>query len=80
MSKKDMPKFDSLLLGSDESSISNESNKNWWQSNPMTYDWDKSLGEPVYNSHYFQKIDDIFGEGHSLINNPNWPDGFILEG
>ncbi len=79
MSKKDMPDFNSQILDSNESDINNEGNKNWWQSNPMTYDWDKSLGEPIYNQEYFHQIDDIFGEGHSLVNNPRWPEGYILE-
>ena len=45
----------------------------------MTYDWDKLLGEPNFNKRYFENIDNIFGDGHSLINNPDWPKGKILE-
>lgn len=73
-----MPKFNAKLLGRSES-IENKENKNWWQKNPMIYDWDNKLGEPVFDEKYFQEIDDIFGEGHSLLNNPRWPNGYILE-
>lgn len=66
-----------LLQGSD--SLENSGNKDWWERNPMTYDWEKELGEPVLTAEYFRAIDDIFGEGHSLINNPRWPQGNILE-
>jgi len=60
-------------------SENNEQNQSWWQNNPMTYDWDQDLGEIQYNSVYFQAIDEIFGYGHSLCNNPSWPEGYILE-
>lgn len=73
-----MPKFNAKLLDGSEST-ENKDNQDWWQSNPMTYDWDKNLGEPVFDAEYFLNIDEIFGDGHSLINNPNWPDGSILE-
>jgi 2-polyprenyl-3-methyl-5-hydroxy-6-metoxy-1,4-benzoquinol methylase len=73
-----MPKFNAKLLDGSEST-ENKDNKNWWQNNPMTYDWDKKLGEPIFDKKYFQDIDEIFGDGHSLVNNPNWPNGSILE-
>ena len=52
MSKKNMPDFNSKLLSGSESQ-DNKDNQSWWQSNPMTYDWDKSLGEPVFSPLYF---------------------------
>ena len=73
-----MPDFDAKLLSGSES-LENKDNKDWWQNNPMTYDWDKELGEIRYADDYFESVDEIFGEGHSLINNPNWPKGKILE-
>lgn len=71
-------KFDSKIVGNTDE-LSNNKNQNWWQNNPMTYDWDKSLGDVTLDSTYYASIDNIFGEGHSLLNNPNWPNGFILE-
>ena len=73
-----MPDFDAKLLSGSES-MDNKDNKDWWNNNPMTYDWDKSLGEQTFDKKYFQDIDEIFGVGHSLINNPDWPNGSILE-
>ena len=73
-----MTKFKSNILKGSESQ-DNLGNKDWWETNPMTYDWDKELGEIRYTKEYFESVDEIFGEGHSLINNPNWPKGKILE-
>ena len=73
-----MTKFNSKILENSESS-SNDSNQKWWQDNPMTYDWDGELGEITLDQDYYKNIDNIFGEGHSLLNNPRWPDGYILE-
>ena len=57
----------------------NLENQSWWEKNPMTYDWDMNLGTPTITKEYFKAIDKIFGDGHSLLNNPNWPKGKILE-
>lgn len=73
-----MTEFNAKLLGAGEAQ-ENSGNKAWWENNPMTYDWDKGLGEPALSAGYFYAIDQIFGEGHSLINNPRWPQGGILE-
>ncbi len=73
-----MTKFKSNILKGSESQ-DNIGNKDWWETNPMTYDWEKELGEIRYTNDYFESVDEIFGEGHSLINNPNWPNGKILE-
>ena len=71
-------KFSAKIIDYD-CSESNEKNQSWWQNNPMTYDWVHDLGEIKYNKDYFDKIDEIFSYGHSLCNNPRWPDGYILE-
>jgi len=73
-----MVKFDAKILGPNQSS-ENSKNKDWWNSNPMIYDWEKKFGEIKYDKVYFDKIDELFGEGHKLVNNPKWPDGKILE-
>ena len=73
-----MTEFNAKLLRAGES-LENSGNKDWWEHNPMTYDWEKGLGEPALTPDYFRAIDQIFGEGHSLINNPDWPQGSILE-
>ena len=73
-----MTEFNAKLLRPSES-LENSGNKDWWENNPMTYDWEKGLGEPALTPEYFRAIDQIFGEGHSLINNPAWPAGGILE-
>ncbi|SVE49768.1 uncharacterized protein METZ01_LOCUS502622, partial [marine metagenome] len=71
-------KFSAKIIDSDDSD-SNEKNQSWWQKNPMTYDWGHDLGEIKYNKDYLDAIDNIFSYGHSLCNNPRWPDGYILE-
>lgn len=73
-----MTEFSAKLIKGTES-IDNTGNKDWWEKNPMTYDWDEVLQAPMLSSDWFSAIDDIFGEGHSLINNPLWPEGSILE-
>lgn len=73
-----MVKFDAKILDSNQISENNK-NKEWWNSNPMIYDWEKNFGEIKYDKDYFDKIDELFGEGHKLVNNPKWPDGKILE-
>ena len=71
-------KFSAKIIENNENG-DNRENESWWQNNPMTYDWDHDLGEIKYNEKYFTAIDQIFGYGHSLCNNPNWPKGRILE-
>ena len=71
-------KFSAKIIENNDSD-SNKKNQSWWQDNPMTYDWDHDLGPTKYNKKYFNAIDEIFGYGHSLCNNPNWPKGYILE-
>jgi len=73
-----MTKFNAKLMRPSEFE-ENSGNKDWWENNPMTYDWDKSLGDPALTPEYFRAIDQIFGEGHSLLNNPTWPTGKILD-
>ena len=73
-----MKNFNAKLIKAAES-LKNKDNKDWWENNPMTYDWKKELGEANYTKKWFKSIDQIFGDGHSLINNPRWPKGFILE-
>jgi len=70
--------FDSKVINAKDS-LSNSDNQDWWENNPMTYDWDKSLGDVKLDKGYYDDIDNIFGEGHSLVNNPDWPNGKILE-
>lgn len=71
-------KFNSKIINSTDS-LSNSENQGWWEDNPMTYDWDKSLGDVTLDKDYYYDIDNIFGDGHRLINNPDWPNGNILE-
>jgi len=71
-------KFESIISGSDFVG-DNVKNKEWWNNNLMNYDWDNELGNIEYTKDYFSKIDNIFGYGHSLINNPKWPNSKILE-
>lgn len=73
-----MVKFNAKILNSDQNA-ENIKNKDWWNSNPMIYDWEKNFGEITYDKIYFDKIDELFGEGHKLVNNPKWPKGKILE-
>lgn len=61
------------------SSEDNQQNKEWWNSNPMLYDWEGKFNNGASQEAYYQSIDNVFGEGHSLVNNPRWPEGYILE-
>lgn len=76
--KRNRPTFAAQNLAPGAEGDSADSRR-WWQDNPMTYDWDGDLGEPTTSPEYFRAIDAIFGEGHSLLNNPRWPGGSILE-
>ena len=73
-----MTKFSAKIISSSDND-SNDKNQSWWENNPMTYDWGHDLGEIKYHKDYFEKIDYIFSYGHSLCNNPRWPNGYILE-
>jgi 2-polyprenyl-3-methyl-5-hydroxy-6-metoxy-1,4-benzoquinol methylase len=73
-----MVEFKAKLLGPAQD-LDNSGNSQWWEQNPMVYDWDRAFGDPSLTQVYFDKIDRLFGEGHSLCNNPRWPAGFILE-
>jgi len=70
--------FSARLAGARDS-FDNVGNRGWWEKNPMLYDWNGVHGAPTLNAGYFDKIDRIFGEGHKLLNNPDWPRGDILE-
>lgn len=73
-----MIKFNSKNLKFNQS-IDNKNNVNWWNNNPMNYDWEKLNGDIKGTKDYFEYIDNIFGKGHSLINNPLWPKDKILK-
>ena len=73
-----MIKFNSKNLKFNQS-IDNKNNVNWWNNNPMNYDWEKLNGDIKGTKDYFEYIDNIFGNGHSLINNPLWPKDKILK-
>ncbi len=73
-----MVEFNAKLIGAKEHE-NNKENQIWWENNPMTYDWEGQLGELELTREYFKSIDKLFGEGHSLVNNPSWPNGYILE-
>jgi 2-polyprenyl-3-methyl-5-hydroxy-6-metoxy-1,4-benzoquinol methylase len=73
-----MSTFNSKIISSYET-LDNKLNEDWWQNNPMLYDWDKNFGNPDFNLNYFKQIDSSFVSGHSLCNNPKWPNGFVLE-
>ena len=71
-------KFNAKMSSSgdpNENSLSAE----WWDLNPMTYDWDREILADIGSESYFRQIDENFGQAHSLVNNPQWPDGYILE-
>ena len=71
-------KFKSKIISS-KSNLTNEKNYKWWNNNPMLYDWDNNIDKKKLDLHYFKQIDDIFGYGHSLCNNPEWPKSKILK-
>jgi cyclopropane fatty-acyl-phospholipid synthase-like methyltransferase len=73
-----MPDFKAILTGPTDK-LDNSGNRDWWEKNPMVYDWDRNLGEVSTTPEYFEGIDKIFGEGHRLCNNPAWPKGRLLE-
>jgi 2-polyprenyl-3-methyl-5-hydroxy-6-metoxy-1,4-benzoquinol methylase len=73
-----MTEFDAKIIDAYEVG-NNKMNQKWWENNPMIYDWDKDFGETNNSKEYLTNIDNLFGDTHSLINNPDWPKGYILE-
>ena len=54
-------------------------NASWWNENPMTYDWEGEINDELGSPEFFSQADDNFGKAHALINNPQWPEGNILQ-
>ena len=73
-----MVKFNSKLTSTNQDSENNQ-NYEWWNENPMTYDWDQKIDSNKIDLNFFKNIDNEFAYGHSLVNNPEWPKGHILE-
>jgi ubiquinone/menaquinone biosynthesis C-methylase UbiE len=47
-------------------------NKNWWESNPMTYDWHGERNIKVNSKEWFNQIDnDFFSISQEFAHNPN---------
>ena len=57
----------------------NSANQDWWEQNPMFYDWDNPPDGSDLTAEFFKKIDTEFASCHALLNNPDWPRCRILE-
>jgi ubiquinone/menaquinone biosynthesis C-methylase UbiE len=59
------------------SSDPNEKNQkevqNWWEQNPMTYDWEELRDEQEGTKEWFKKVDNEFWEISKTFAHPNWP-------
>jgi 2-polyprenyl-3-methyl-5-hydroxy-6-metoxy-1,4-benzoquinol methylase len=47
--------------------------KGWWESNPMTYDWEHTLTEKPGTPEFYESIDRRFMESSRSFGHPNYP-------
>jgi SAM-dependent methyltransferase len=50
-----------------------QANRSWWETNPMTYDWQKTLEIEPGTREYFQAIDARFFDALRLFAHPDYP-------
>lgn len=60
-------------VGKSAAGIEASSNKAWWESNPMTYDWEGSLKLEKYSSAWYDEIDRRFFASAYYAQNPGEP-------
>jgi 2-polyprenyl-3-methyl-5-hydroxy-6-metoxy-1,4-benzoquinol methylase len=48
-------------------------NKDWWESNPMAYNWEKQLSAQPGTSAFFAEIDERFFRSSAHFGHPNYP-------
>ncbi len=48
-------------------------NRSWWDSNPMTYDWQQTMNLETGTPEWFAEVDRRFYEAHREFGHPNWP-------
>jgi SAM-dependent methyltransferase len=51
--------------------LDQNSNENWWQKNPMTYDWGRAFDHPPGSREWFEEIDQRFIESAYYAKGPN---------
>lgn len=49
-------------------------NKEWWESNPMTYDWAHTLNLAPGSPEFYAAIDERFFRSSASFGHPNYPD------
>ena len=49
-------------------------NRRWWEDNPMTYDWARTLRVEVGSPEFFRAIDERFFQSSKTFGHPRWPD------
>ena len=51
-----------------------EFNRRWWEKNPMTYDWARTLRVEVGSPEFFRQIDERFFQSSKTFGHPRYPD------
>jgi len=48
-------------------------NKEWWEENPMTYDWTRTLNVAPFTPEFYAAIDERFFRSSTSFGHPNYP-------
>jgi len=56
-----------------ESSHNQRANRSWWTENPMTYDWEKTIGAAEGTPEFFEQCDQRAIEAHRPFGHPAYP-------
>ncbi len=51
-----------------------EFNRRWWEQNPMTYDWARTLKVAVGSPEFYREIDERFFRSSTTFGHPNYPE------
>src|SRR5690242_113620 len=50
-------------------------NRRWWDANPMSYDWHKTIAATEGTTEFYQEIDRRFFSSSSFYRGPTWSNG-----
>ena len=62
-----------ISYSSDQNEKNQKAVQDWWEQNPMTYDWEKLRDEPEGTKEWFKMLDNEFWEISKTFAHPNWP-------
>lgn len=48
-------------------------NRQWWDANPMCYDWQKTLRTEPGTREFFEEVDERFFRAHAAFGHPDYP-------